>query len=201
MLSILTDTLPKPVLAGAALWATVSYFVIGPEAGSRIARADHVSVCTANFEMMAAKIGEERLRALPVPSLDPMQELAVDQVRRLQNNPFMNHLRGMSGGMADIFGIDQAANAALAQMDHAKRTARQAYDAARSRIKAETNAQVAGAGDVCSCVADAAIAQTRTDWAIYAGTLTLYEPAPVVNFSQTMAKVHGAGACAGKAGA
>ncbi len=103
--------------------------------------------------------------------------------------------------MADIFGIDQAANAALEQMDHAKRTARRAYDAARVRIKAETDAQVAGAGDVCACVADAAIAQTRTDWAIYAGTLTLYEPAPVANFSQTMAKVHGAGACAGKAGA
>lgn len=203
MLSILTDTLPKPVLAGAALWAGVSYFLVGPEAATRIARADFVPVCEANIKTLTMQAGDARLRALPKPSLNPMQEHAADTVRRLQNNPFMNQLRMMGGGMGDLFGIDGAANAALAQMEQARRTAKAAYDQARARIKAETAGALAKAGDVCSCMADAAIAQTRTDWAIYAGTITLFQPAALKNFGQAMAQAHGAGGCdaAGKAGA
>lgn len=203
MFSILTDTLPKPVLAGAVLWAGVSYFVTGPEAASRIVRADFRPVCEANFENMAMETGEARLRALPMPSVDPMENYAVDTVRRLQNNPFMTQLRMMGGEMADMFGLDGAANAALAKIEQARRTAKAAYGQARERIEAETVSMVAKAGDVCGCVADAAIAQTRTDWALYAGSMTLIAPAPVATFGQTMAQVYKAGGCdaAGKAGA
>lgn len=105
--------------------------------------------------------------------------------------------------MGDPFGIESTANAALAQMEQAKRTARAAYDQARERIKAETAGNIAKAGDVCSCVADMAIRETRTDWAIYAGTITLFQPSSIENFAQAMAQAHGAGGCeaAGKAGA
>lgn len=203
MLSILTDTLPKPVLAGAVLWAGVSYFLTGPEAASRIARADFVPVCEADIKTLTMQAGDARLRALPKPSLDPMREHAADTVRRLQNNPFMNQLRMMGGGMGDMLGIDGAANAALAQMEQAKRTAKAAYDQARERIKAETAGNIAKAGDVCSCVADMAIRETLSDWAIYAGTVTLFQPSSLKNFAQVMAQAYGAGGCdaAGKAGA
>lgn len=202
MLSIFTDSLPKPVLAAAAIWAGVSYFVTGPEAATRIARADYLPVCEAGFSKMVADAGVERLRTLPVPSLDPMQQLALSQVHRLQNNPFMDQLRGMSGGMGDIFGISEAADAAMAQMNHAQRTARETYDFARARIEQETADTIARADDVCSCVAAVAASETRTDWALYAGSFTLIEPAPVKNFTQKMDQAFGTGRCdAAKAGA
>src|SRR5690606_12092806 len=133
MLSIFTDSLPKPLLAAAAIWAGTSYFITGPEAGTRIMRADYLPSCEAGFSRMVAESGVERLRQLPVPELDPMQQLALSQVQRLQNNPFMNQLRGMSGGLGDVFGLSEAADAAMAQMNYAQRTARQAYDLARER--------------------------------------------------------------------
>lgn len=202
MLSIFTDSLPKSVVAGVALWAGVSYFITGPEAGARVARADFLPACEANFKNLAQTMGEQRLRALPEPSFDPMQEHAADTVRRLQNNRFMTQLRMMGGEMTDLFGLDGAAKAALAQMELARTTARHAYDQARARIKEETAGTIAKAGDVCSCVANAAVADTRTEWALFAGSLTLIEPAPIKNFAQTMAQVHGAGGCdAGKTGA
>lgn len=202
MLSIFTDSLPKPVLAAAALWAGLSYFITGPEAGTRIARADYLPVCEAGFSQLVADAGAERLRTLPVPALDPMQEHTLSQVQRLQNNPFMDQLRGMSGGMGDIFGIGEAADAAMAQMNHARRAAQEAYDFARERIEQETANSIARAGDVCGCVVAAAIAQSRTEWALYAGTLTVIEPAPVKDFAQEMDRAFNSGRCdAARAGA
>lgn len=202
MLSIFTDSLPKPVLAAAVSWAVISYLVTGVEVASRVTRADYLPVCEAGFSAMVADAGVERLRSLPVPSLDPMQQLALSQVNRLQNNPFMNQLRGMSGGMGDIFGISEMADAAMAQMNHAQRAVREAYEFARARIESETADTIARAGDVCSCVAAVASSETRSEWAIYAGSLTLIEPAPIKNFAQEMDKAFSTGRCdAAKAGA
>jgi len=203
MLSIFTDSLPKSVVAGVALWAGVSYFVTGPEAGARVARADFLPVCEANFKHLAQTMGAQRLRALPEPSFDPMQDMAAEHVKRLRDNPFMMQMRQMSGGMGDLFGIDQMADAALEQMGAAKRQAQRAYREARARIERETAGTIAKAGDVCSCVVNAAIQETRTEWAIFAGSLTMIAPQPVKTFDQTMAQVHRAGGCdaAGKAGA
>lgn len=200
MLSIFTDTLPKSVLAGGLLWAGVSYFASGPELASRVSRADHVPACEANFKDMAARAGEERLQSLPMPSLDPMQELAISQVKRFANNPLLNQLRGLGGGRGDLFGIGETADATLRQIEHARRAARQAYERSFEAIRQQTVTNLAKAGDLCSCVADAAIGQTRTEWAIYAGTLTLINP--VKNFGERMAQVHRAGGCgSAKAGA
>lgn len=202
MFSILTDTLPKPVLAGLTVWAGVSYFVTGPEAGTRISRADFVPACASRFKDVAMQAGEERLRSLPMPSFDPMQELAIAQARRLQNNPFMDQLRIMSGGRGDIFGLGETANAALRQIEQTRRAAERAYDASLEKIRQETAGRVARADDVCSCVADMAVSQTRLDWAIYAGSLTLIAPQPVKAFDEQMARVYSAGSCtAAKGGA
>ncbi len=54
---------------------------------------------------------------------------------------------------------------------------------------------------MCGCVADAAIADTRTDWAIYSGTLTFITPASVKAFDQRMGQAFNAGACGLKGGA
>lgn len=201
MLSIFSDIAPKSAVAAVIAWAGANYFIIGPEVASRVARADFVPLCEAGFRDLAAMAGEDRAKALPRPSIDPAQEYAAAQVRRLQDNPFMQQLRGMGGGLGDLFGIDAAADHALNQMERGRQAARNAYDAALSRIREETATSLAKAGEVCGCAADAAIADTRTEWAIYSGTLTLIAPAPVKAFDEKMAQASRAGCEAAKAGA
>ncbi|WP_165823459.1 hypothetical protein [Metarhizobium album] len=50
-------------------------------------------------------------------------------------------------------------------------------------------------------MADAAIAETRTEWAIFSGTLGMIRPAPVKAFDDRMRQTYAAGLCTGKEGA
>lgn len=199
-----SDLLPKSLAAAFVVWGAANYFVIGPNIASRIVRADHVPICEAGFKALAEKAGEERLKQLPLPDFDAGHDYALGQARRVLNSPAMQHLRQMSGGLAESFGldIDGAARQALRRAEEAREAAKQAYELSLARIREETATKLASAGSVCGCIADAGIADTRTEWAVYSGTLSLFRPAPVANFSERMAQLQRAGECAGgKAGA
>lgn len=198
--TIFSDTLPKALVASFAVWAGVNYVLIGPEVASRVARADFVPICEGNFKAMIAAAGEERAKQVRMPQLDAMQELALRKARQLHNSEWMDQLRAMSGGR-DMFGIDEGARIVLDQIEDSKRAAKQAYEAAQERIRQETATTLGKAGDVCGCIADAAIADTRTDWAIYSGTLSMIKPAAVKGFDQRMGQAFNAGACGLKGGA
>lgn len=198
--SIFSDIAPKALLASLTVWAGANYVVIGPEVASRVARADFVPVCEGNFKTIIAAAGEERASQVRMPQLDPMQELALRKARELYNSETMDKLRIITGGK-DVLGIDEGARLALQQIEDAKRAAKAAYEATQARIKAETATTLGKAGDMCGCVADAAIADTRTDWAIYSGTLTFITPAAVKAFDQRMGQAFNAGACGLKGGA
>lgn len=198
-----TEILPKALVAALAAWGAANYFVVGPTLASRIVRADHLPACEANFRDMVAKAGEQRAKSLTLPSIDPMQEFATEQARRVLDSPAMQQLRIMSGGLAEQFGLDVggAVREAQRQVEASKHAARGAYNDALEKIKAETASNLAGAGSVCGCIGDAAIADSRTEWAIFSGTLSLVQLAPLDRFDQKMAQIHGAGACqAAKAG-
>ena len=198
--TMFSDIAPKALLASLTVWAGVNYVVIGPEVASRVARADFVPVCEGNFKAMVAAAGEERASQVRMPKLDAVQEHLLGQARDLYNSEWMDQLRIMSGGR-DWFGLDRGAGIALEQIEETKRAAKAAYEAAQERIKQETATTLGKAGDVCGCVADAAIAETRTDWAIYSGTLTFITPASVKAFDQRMGQAFNAGACGLKGGA
>lgn len=203
--SIFSDIAPKALLAAVAVWAGANYIVIGPDVASRVVRADYLPICEGNFKAMVAAAGEERERSLAVPSLDAAQEFALSQLDAFQNNPMMGQLRGASGPLGtmigDMLGIDRATAFARQQYEDGKRAARAAYNAAQERIRQETATTLGKAGNVCGCVADAAIADTLTDWAIYSGTLTFIKPASIKAFDQRMRQVFNAGACGMKGGA
>lgn len=200
MLSTFTDIAPKAAVAALLVWGGSNYLVIGPEIASRVARADHMPVCEAGFRETIAKAGQERISSLPAPAVDPSREMAAAQLNRLQNNPFMSQLRG--GGMGDLFGIGDMTNLAIRQYEEGKEAAREAYERSIERIKQETATNLAASGEVCGCIADAAIAETRTEWAIFSGTLSLIRPASLKSFDEKMGQIARAGACdAAKAGA
>lgn len=194
---LFADVLPRQFLASLLCWAVANYFLISPQMAARVARADFIPICEANFKDAVMQAQEDRTRALTLPSTDPAQEYALSQARRMLNSPMMDYLRGASRGMGDMFGIDVdgAAEFAMSQAQAAKRAARDAYEHSKAAIERQTTISLASAGSVCGCVADKAIEETRTDWAIYTGTLTVIEPAPIAAFDQTMAQVFRTGSC------
>lgn len=55
---------------------------------------------------------------------------------------------------------------------------------------------------MCGCVADLAIGETRAEWAVFSGTLSLVRMAPLATFDEKMAQINGQGRCLlAKAGA
>ncbi len=198
MLKLLSDIAPKAAVAAVALWAGANYLVIGPEVATRIVRADHLPMCQRNFSEMTLNAAKRQAEELPPPAVDASKEMAASQLRALQNNPMMRDLNRMGLGM---FGIDQTLNMSLRQYEEQKRAAVDAYNHSVERIKNDTATTLGKAGDVCGCVADAAIADTRTEWAIFSGTLGLIRPAPLKAFGERMAQTFGAGICSAKAGA
>lgn len=195
----LSDIVPKAAVAAAVLWAGANYLVIGPEVATRVVHADHLPICQRNFSEMTLNAAKKKTEQLPPPAVDASKEMAASQLRALQDNPMMRELNRM--GLGQTLGIDQSLSISLRQYEEQKRAAVDAYNRSVERIKVETATTLGKAGDVCGCVADAAIADTRTEWAIFSGTLGLIRPAPIKAFNERMAQAYNAGACSGKAGA
>ncbi|MVA98000.1 hypothetical protein GN330_12170 [Nitratireductor sp. CAU 1489] len=187
-------------MASLLVWGGANYLLIGPKIGERVVRADYLPACEINLRQMVKQQGKDRLAGLNLPSADPARELAARQLERFSNSPAMEGLRRMSRGMGDLFGLDGMAGDLGALYRRQAAEARQAYQDAKRRIEAETKTRLGEAGDVCGCIADKAIGETRSDWALFTGSLTAYRPASIASFGQKMAEVQRAGACTGKAG-
>ncbi|MCR5858268.1 hypothetical protein [Mesorhizobium sp. J428] len=195
MLKDIADIAPKALVVSIIAWGGANYFIIGPEIASRVVRADHVPLCEGNFKNLVAKAADEQAASIPLPQIDAAQEFAADQARRMLNSPFMNDLRGMSQGMGDYFGFDGTVQQTFALIEQQKRAAREAYERSLAQLKDKTASDLARAGDVCGCVADQAIGETRTDWAIFSGTLSVIRPTSLKLFDQKMVRVHASGGC------
>lgn len=195
MLKEFSDIAPKAAVAAMLVWAGANYILIGPEVAMRVARADHVPACERDVSALIAKAGSERAQSLPLPLFDPSQEFALEQLDAFRNNPMMKQLRILGGGI-DPLGMDGIANSAARQYHDAKQAAKEAYERGLARIKEETATELGKAGSVCGCLADAAISDTRMEWAIFSGTLGLIRPAPLKSFDARMADAHRAGSCA-----
>ena len=196
MLKDFADIAPKAALAAALLWGGSHYLFIAPDVAARVARADYLPACEQNYRAMVARAGEARARSVPEPQVNTQQDMAAVQLDAMRSSPFMQQL-GIFGGSADIFGLGQMTDAAMGQLQAQKQAARDAYDAAIAQINAQTASDLARSGTVCGCVADAAIDNARTEWAVYSGTLGLVRLAPVRDFDDRMMQAFEAGSCNG----
>ena len=198
MLKEFSDIAPKALLAGIAVWGIINYAVIGPEVAARVVKADLIPACETNIKALIAKASEAKLNAVKKPALNANDEFAMRRLDALRSNPLMNQLRTMGGGrsgLGGIFDLNGMADAASEQYHAARQAATDAYRNALEAVKRETATELGKAGDLCGCLADAAISDTRTDWAIFSGTLGLVKPAPLKTFDAKMADKHRAGAC------
>jgi hypothetical protein len=197
MLGLLRDVAPRALLAGAALWGAANYLFVGPVIGARIVNFDHVPVCERNHKAMALAAAKDRAADLPSPSGDPVKEMAADLLKKTMDTPLMQSLESMSGELGDMFPIGKLVDISVAQQEQTAKAAKETYDRSVERLKRETATSLANSGTICGCVADAAIDATRTEWAIWTGTLTLFKPAPLQNFDQHMAEAYTSGRCTG----
>jgi hypothetical protein len=98
-------------------------------------------------------------------TLDPQQELALGLTQEL--------MRKLPGGLGDMMGDVVTSAERLAE--------------ARRRKAAETVARTAP--DRCRCRMRLALDMTRMDFALWVGTLKVYQPASVRDFGSVMATV------------
>lgn len=194
MLKDFTDIAPKAALAAALLWSGSHYLLIGPDVAARVVRADYLPQCEDQYQVMVARAGEARASAVPLPQENTQQDMAAAQLGVLWSSPFMQELQALGGG-GDMLGLGAMTDIAVGQFQAQKQAARDAYDAAIAQVHAQTATDMARSGTVCGCIADAAIGEARTEWAVYSGSLGLFQPAPVREFDQRMMQAFETASC------
>lgn len=197
------DVLPPAVIAGLLVWGGGNYVAIAPTIGGRIVAADYLPACSANVQALAEQTRDQELASLSLPSIDYQADYALRQAEGLLNSPLMDWARGASQGVGDLLGLDMHGSIAAArhQYEAGQRAAGAAYQSAQERILNATTARIRSADDLCACIGQTAIEETRTDWSIFTGTLMFYKPAVIDAFEVKIGAVARSGVCEGNEGA
>ena len=176
----LTEFAPAGAIVAALAWGGMSYFISGPEAATRIAHAHYIEPCEST---LVATIEEQALleeRQINQSTIVEDQTSAANsQWNRMQGQyPEHTMLLDMitGGGFSQTIEI---------QNEQARRV-RQAREDARAAIRARAARAAESAPDQCSCQVQAALNETRTSWALFAGSFGLIEQEGVTSFSSIM---------------
>lgn len=176
----LTEIAPAGALAAAVAWGAMSYAVTGPELASRIAQADYVEGCqqslSANFsENFSAPIAET-------------QQVTQMERQAQETRRYVNTLRNQYGAQWEVF--DRLSGGQLSRAvqaaEEAERRALEARNRARRVLEQRRDAAIDSAPDQCACQITAALNDSRTDWAFYAGTFGIVEQEGVASFPALM---------------
>ena len=190
MFSSLSEFLPKAGTAGIALWAAISYLATGPEVAARVAHFDHAPTCKAHHVQLVQAAATAEMQALTPPSTET--DIALDYSQAIFGNEMFVKL-------GEIGGWGGAWNNAMNQYREKQRLAREEYAKAKEAIEANTRRKLANSDGFCGCVADAAIDESRNDWALFAGSLGLFSTSKVENFGAAMFQPENLAKCAGMA--
>lgn len=192
MFDIPLDIVPKAAVPAVLGTAAFAYLVAGPEIAARVAQVDHLPGCEREIAASIAAGAATRREATERPALDPAKEAAAAYLRQLQSSPLFGEMR--KHPLGGLMGLDLMAGTVEAY-ERGKVQAERAAAATRQKVDALTATQLARTGSVCGCMADRAIADTRTDWAIFTGTLGLVRPARIAEFGATMRRSDPDGIC------
>lgn len=195
MLEQLASLAPKEMLAGGFVLFVLHYAAIAPELAIRVVRADHMETCRAEFQKQVAVDTKDRLGEVSVPSDETANNLAVGQLSRLQTDPLFQSLLEMSGELGGVLGIDRTVQFAHQRAEQARRASQEAYEKDLARVRRDAQSRLQSAGEICGCIASAAIAKTRIDWAIFSGSFGLVRTDAIADFGQQMAMAGRKGVC------
>lgn len=185
--SLPTEVLPKALATGLVAYGVISFFLTGPEVAARVAEFDHGPACKAHYGELVQKAAEAEKQSLPQPSSET--DMGIDYLGGLMNNEMVQAL-GQFGGFGG------AMNNAMAQARAKQKALREEYERRVAEIDAATRRKLANSHGFCGCVADAAIDNSRQDWAIYAGSFGTLTPSKVENFGTAMTNPDNLAKCA-----
>lgn len=195
MLKEFSDIAPKAAIAAVVCWGGLNYFVIGPEAATRIVRADHLPRCEAQIGELAQINAKARIADVPKPATSRSQDMASQQLERMQGGMLGEFLNDPA--LEAMFGFGSMVDIAIADVEYAKQAAVDAYDQAVTKIKEDTARTIEGASDLCTCASNAAISETRNEWTMLTASLGLFRPEAIKLFEKRLRQVLEQGACAG----
>lgn len=176
----LTEIAPAGALLAAVAWGAISYAVTGPELASRIAQADYFEGCQ---QSLSASFSEN----FNAPIAET-QELTDLERRAQETRRYVGTLRNQYGAQWEVF--DRLSGGQLSRAsqmaDEAERRARDARNRARRALEQRRDAAIDSAPNQCACQVTAALNDSRTDWAIFAGTFGVIEQDGVASFPALM---------------
>ena len=185
-------------LSGAAVavclgWGGLNYIWLGGEVGTRIVRAENLGACRAEVEHDVERRTSEAIHSVPKPDVNHAAEAEARRLKNLMNSPLgrivMKDERwGLLPGMAHPEEI-------LRQLEQRKQQAKRAYDSSIARIKAASKQAISGADDICGCLGTEAVDSTRSEWAIYSGSLGMVRDPKIKNMNAVMRRLRIDGAC------
>jgi hypothetical protein len=190
MFNAFTDFVPKEVAFSLIAYAAFSYFVSGETMASRVAMADHVPGCQANIAEEIRRATQAEIAALSTPG------------ERAANTNEANAFLGMLRGHEVYEGLDILTGGSFTYLEgeiaRQRRAAQQSYERAQAELRANAQARIDAAPDMCGCMARSAYEATRTEWAVFTGSLGIISPESVNSYGDEMRR-HGA-ACLSREG-
>lgn len=184
MLKAFSEVAPTSFIIAFMLWAGISYFITAPTIANRIAQADFIPACEGGVASAAQSAAQGIVQG--AGEEDAIKEQAVQgmgQVNTLLDNAYGDFTRQYGTNPFDAL-TGGALSRAQNQLDINLRAQRErvasAAEQERTRILASAPSQ-------CSCQANLAFLETRTDWTLFTATFGIIEPATVENFGGSMA--------------
>lgn len=178
-----THLIPKAALPAVVLLIFLAYFVVGPEIATRVARVDHFPTCERDVSAYIVASAADREARLPRPRIDTLKEAGIRLLRDLLGSPLLDLAR--QHPFSSLPGIEEM-TAAVEGYERVQEEASKAYESTLARLRSETATHLGRTGSICGCMADRTIAETRTEWAIFAGSFGLVRPARIAAFGETM---------------
>lgn len=174
----LPEILSPELALGLVAYAGLSYFVTSDQIAGRIAKADTIPVCQATVTEQISSQAEQEIDRITRPDTQAAQrDAAISTLHSMSSSDHGRFFDQLTGG---------AMRRAAAQAEATRRAARQAQQDAVNELRRRAEARIAQAPDLCSCMARSAYEASRTDWAIYTGTLSIFQPATVEHFLDEM---------------
>lgn len=180
LINQLTEVAPAGALVAAVAWGAISFAITGPELASRVANADYIEGCEQS-------LGSTFAETFNAPIAETQQVTQLEHQAQ-ETRRQVATLRSQYGAQWEVFDrlTGGALSQAVRQAEEAERRALEARTRAQQALEQRRDAAIESAPDQCACQITAALNDSRTDWAFYAGTFGIVEQEGVSGFPALM---------------
>lgn len=193
MLKETSELAPRAIIFGALIWGSLSYFVAGPEIASRVAETDFLPACQVTVGKRVERAMAEQAVAVTGSRPSGAADAYMRRLEAMRDSPIMQDAQTQQ--MMAVLGLDTMVDAGVEEYNARKEQAEAAYKASVAELEDAASTSLARTNGACGCAADFAIAETRTEWAVYVGTVGLIRPKRLDQFDAIIGQAVDRGEC------